>query len=196
MMRFLSLNWGGSKWLVNSPRISSLSDSPWTTPLLVFYFCCPMRGNIWTAFLNPIDCPPISSTFFPTTLLSLFYHPKPPLYLSYSQLLLILMLLLIRGDIHPNPGPTDPCSVCSRRVTWKNRSVQCINCFLWVPFSCSGLSHAEFCKISPGHTWNSPMYPSSSQPPPSHILILYLHPQTLPNPHPHPQIPTNPYLRK
>ena len=29
----------------------------WTTLLLVFYPCCPMRGHIWTAFLNPIDCP-------------------------------------------------------------------------------------------------------------------------------------------
>ena len=35
------------------------------------------------------------------------------------------MLLFISCDIHPNPGPIDPCSVCSRRVTWGNRSVQC-----------------------------------------------------------------------
>ena len=69
------LRWGGLKLLVNSyPR----AISPWTT-LLVFYPCCPMHGHIWTAFLNPIDPPPISSTFFPTTLLSLFLHPKPPL---------------------------------------------------------------------------------------------------------------------
>ena len=27
-------------------------------------------------------------------------------------------MLLISGDIHPNPGPIDPCSVCSHRVTW------------------------------------------------------------------------------
>ena len=30
---------------------------PWTT-LLIFYPCCPMRGHMWTALLNPIDRPP------------------------------------------------------------------------------------------------------------------------------------------
>ena len=72
------------------------------------------------------------------------------------------MLLLISG-IHPNPGPIYPCSVCSRRVTWGNRSVQCTNCSLWVHLSCSGLSSNDFCKISPGHSWTCPMCPSSSQ---------------------------------
>ena len=91
---------------------------PWTI-FFVFYTCCPMCGHIWIAFLNPIDCPPISSTFFPKTFLSLFFHPIPLLNISHSPLILILMLLLISGDIHPNPGPIDPCSVCSRRVTWE-----------------------------------------------------------------------------
>ena len=77
------------------------------------------------------------------------------------------MLLLISKDIHPNPGPIDPCSVCSRRVTWGNRSIQCTGCSLWVHLSCSGLSPADFRKISPGHSWTCPMCPSSSQPLPS-----------------------------
>ena len=137
-----------------------------------------MRGHIWTAFLNPTDRPLISSTFFQTTLLSPSFHPKPLHYLSYSPLILISLLLLIRGDIHPNPGPIDHCSVCSRRVIWGNRSVQRTNCSLWVHLSCSGLSFADFRKISPGHSWTCPMCPSSSQPLPplSHTLILYLHP--------------------
>ena len=147
---------------------------PWT--ILVFYSCCPMRSHIWTAFLNPIDHPPISSTFFLRTLLSLFFHLKPLLYLSHSLLILILMLLLISSDIHPNPGPIDPCSVCSCRVTWGNRSVQCTNCSLWVHLFCSGLSPTDFRKIPLEHSWTCPMCPSSSQPPPSHILTLYLHP--------------------
>ena len=111
-----------------------------------FFIPAPMRGHIWTAFLNPIDCPPIF-TFFRTTLFSPSFHPKPLLYLSHLSLVLILMLL-ISGDIHPNHGPIDSCSVCSRRVTWKNRSVQCTNCSLWVHLSCSGLSPADFRKIS------------------------------------------------
>ena len=111
---------------------------PWTT-LLIFYPCCPMRSHIWTAFLNPIDRPPISSTFFRTTLLGLSFHPKPLHYSSHSLLILIFMLL-ISGDIHHNPGPIDHCSVCYYRVTWGNRSVQCTNCSLWVHLSCSGLN--------------------------------------------------------
>ena len=88
------------------------------------------------------------------------------------------MLLLISGDIHPNPGPIDPCSVCSRRVTWGNRSIQCTGCSLWVHLSCSSLSLAHFRKISPGHSWTCPICPSSSQPPlpltlQSRILILF-----------------------
>ena len=77
------------------------------------------------------------------------------------------MLLLISGDIHPNPGPPGPCSVCSRRVIWKNRSVQCANCSLCVHLSCSGLSPAVFRKNSPGHSWTCPMSPYSTQTLPS-----------------------------
>ena len=174
-----------------------------TTLLLIFYPCCPMRGHIWTAFLNPIDRPPTSSTFFRTTLLSPSFHPKPLHYSFHPPLILIFMLLLISGDIHPNPGPIDPCSVCSRRVTWGNRSVQCTNCSLWVHLPCSGLSPTDFRKISPGHSWTCPMCPSSSQPLPSlsHLILylypsLYLHPLTHQIPHPHSQTPTKPYLQK
>ena len=126
-----------------------------------------MRGHMWTALLNPIDRPPTPSIFFRTSLPRPSFHPKPLHYSSHSLLILISMLLLISGDIHPNPGPIDPCSVCSRRVTWGNRSIQCTGCSLWVHLSCSGLSPADFRKISPGHSWTCPMCPSSSQPLPS-----------------------------
>ena len=137
-----------------------------------------MRGHMWTALLNPIDRPPTPSFLSRTSLPRPSFHPKPLHYSSHSPLILISILLLISGDIHPNPGPIDPCSVCSRRVTWGNRSIQCTGCSLWVHLSCSGLSPADFRKISPGHSWTCPMCPSSSQPPlpltlQSHILILF-----------------------
>ena len=156
-----------------------------TTLLLIFYPCCPMRGHIWTAFLNPIDRPPTSSTFFRTTLLSPSFHPKPLHYSFHPPLIFIFMLLLISGDIHPNPGPIDPCSVCSRRVTWGNRSVQCTNCSLWVHLPCSGLSpslvfllHYTFtatpCIPLSVHHFphlNSPQLSLNSQPQPLQALI-------------------------
>ena len=174
VVQSLSLHWGGSKWLVDSPRVSSSNDSPLDNSSRFLSVLSNARSHM-DSILKPIDRPPIS-TFFPTTLLGLLFHPKPLLYLSHSPLILVFMLLLISGDIHPNPGPIDPCSVCSRRVTWGNRSVQCTNCFLWVHLSCSGLSPADFCKISPGHSWTCPMCLSSSQPPPSYILTLHPHP--------------------
>ena len=155
-----------------------------------------MRDHIWTAFLNPIDCPPTSSTFFLTTLLSPSFHPKPLHYSSHPPLILIFMLLLISGDIHPNPGPIDPCSVCSRRVIWGNISVQCTNCSLWVHLSCSGLSPADFRKISPGHSSTCPMCPSSqplpslSHPNPVSILLcisIHSHSKSPTLIHKHPQ---------
>ena len=39
--------------------------------------------------------------------------------------LLILLLLLMSGNVHPNPGPIFPCSVCTGNVTWRGKSVQC-----------------------------------------------------------------------
>ena len=162
-----------------------------------------MHGHMWTALLNPIDRPPTPSILSRTPLPHPSFHPKPLHYSSHSPLILISMLLLISGDIHPNPGPIDPCSVCSRRVTWGNRSIQCTGCSLWVHLSCSGLSPADFRKISPGHSWTCPMCPSSSQPPPpSHTPIpylhsfLHLHPLTLQIPHLHSQSTTKPYLQK
>ena len=159
-----------------------------------------MRGHIWTALLNPIDRPPTPFIFFWTSLPRPSFHPKHLHHLSHSPLILISTLLLISGDIHPNPGPIDPCSVCSRRVTWGNRSIQCTNCSFWVHLSCSGLSPFDFRKISPGHSWTFPMCPSSSQPlpslshsnpisssfsvsPSSHTQIPHLHSQATTKPH-------------
>ena len=50
-----------------------------------------------------------------------------------------LSMLLISGDIQPNPGPIEPHSVCFRPVSGRNRLVQCANCSLWVHLSRSDL---------------------------------------------------------
>ena len=131
----------------------------------------------------------------PITFFSLFSHPKSPLYLSCPPLFLIVMVLLISGEIHPNPGPIDSCSVCYHKVTWGNRSVQCANCFFWVYLSCSGLIPTDFAK-SPQDTLGLVQcaYPPLKSPSPSYNLTPYLHPQAPTNPHLHLQIPTNLHL--
>ena len=51
------------------------------------------------------------------------------LYSSFSCLffarLLILLLLLMSGNVYPNPCSVFPCSVSAGNVTWRGRSVQC-----------------------------------------------------------------------
>ena len=185
------------------PRGSRPRAILFRTTLLIFYPCCPMRGHIWTALLNPIDLPPNPSIFFRTSLLRPSFHPKPLHYLSHSPLILISMLLFISDDIYPNPGPIDPCSVCSRRVTWGNRSIQCTNCSLWVHLFCSGLSPDDFRKISRDTLGLAQCaHPLLNPSPPSHTLILYLrpflylHPLTLQIPHLHSPTTTKPYLQK
>ena len=54
-------------------------------------------------------------------------------------------ILLTRGGIHPNPGPSNltndyPCSVCPRLVTWAGVSFLCSQCHLWVHRRCSRLT--------------------------------------------------------
>ena len=54
-----------------------------------------------------------------------------------------LLLLLLASDIEPNPGPVkDPCGVCTRRVTWKNRGVICDGCETWFHATCVNMCDA------------------------------------------------------
>ena len=161
-----------------------------------------MRGHIWTALLNPIDRAPTPSIFFRTSLPRPSFHPKLH-YLSHSPLILISMLLLISSDIHPNPGPIDPCSVCSRRVTWETDQYN-------VPTVLSGYTSPALVFLpltslkSPRDTLGLAQcaHPLLNSSPPSHTLIpylhpfLYLHPPTLQIPHLHSQTTTKPYLQK
>ena len=68
--------------------------------------------------------------------------------------LLILLLLLMSGNIHPNPGPIFPCSVCAGNVTWRGKSVQCCTCSKWVHLRCSQLSLSKFRALGSSHSWS------------------------------------------
>ena len=70
--------------------------------------------------------------------------------------LLILLLLLMSGNVHPNPGPIFPCSVCTGNVTWWGKSVQCCACSKWVHLRCSQLSLSKFRALGSSHSWSCP----------------------------------------
>ena len=56
---------------------------------------------------------------------------------SLARLCFLILLLLMSGNIYPNPGPIFPCSVCTGNVTWQGKSVQCCTCSKWVHLRCS-----------------------------------------------------------
>ena len=68
--------------------------------------------------------------------------------------LLILLLLLMSGNVHPNPGPIFPCSVCAGNVTWRGKSVLCCTCSKWVHLRCSQLSLSKFRALGSSHSWS------------------------------------------
>ena len=69
------------------------------------------------------------------------------------------------GNLHPNPGPIFPCSVCVGNVTWRGKSVQCCTCSKWVHLRCSQLSLSKFRALGSSHSWSFPLCRSTVTPP-------------------------------
>ena len=70
--------------------------------------------------------------------------------------LLIFPLLLMCGNVHPNPGPIFPCSVCAGNVTWRGKSVQCCTCSKWIHLRCSHLFFSKVRTLDSSHSWSCP----------------------------------------
>ena len=99
------------------------SQLPQALPF-IFSLCCHLNDPRRAAH----------SIFKIGRLFSLFLFSCPSLSLLR---LLILLLLLMSGNVHPNPGPIFPCSVCTGNATWRGKSVQCCACSKWVHLRCS-----------------------------------------------------------
>ena len=160
----------------------------------IFSLCCPLNDRSRAAH----------SIYKIGRLFSLFPLSCPTLALFC---LLILLLLLMSGNVHSNPGPIFPCSVCAGNVTWRGKSVLCCTCSKWVHLRCLQLSLSKFRALGSSHSWSclpcrntvtpsSDMYTSTvqSDPPPlmrhsritpvskpliPHLPILYLLPLPL-----------------
>ena len=118
------------------------SQLPWALPF-IFSLCFPLN-----------DCRRAAHRFFKIgRLFSLFLFSCPSLALLR---LLILLLLLMSGNVHPNPNLIFPCSVCTGNVTWRGKSVQCCTCFKWVHLRCSQLSLSQFRALGSSHSWSCP----------------------------------------
>ena len=78
------------------------------------------------------------------------------LSLAGLLILFILLLLLMTGNVYPNPCPVFPCLVCTGNVTWRCRSVQCCICSNWVHLKCSLLSFSRIRTLGSSHSWSCP----------------------------------------
>ena len=126
--------WVGSKWLLAFPRV------PVTPGTLLHFFAMlpperPQKGS--TQHLQ--NRSPVFTFSFSCPTLALLR-------------LLILLLLLMSGNVHPNPGPIFPCSVCAGNVTWRGKSAQCCTCSKWVHLRCSQLSLSNFIALGSSHS--------------------------------------------
>ena len=70
---------------------------------------------------------------------SLTHYSTEPLTTGPDFDLLLLLIALV-GDVHPNPAPPRyPCSVCFKTITSQGTSYLCTRCSHWVHSRCSGL---------------------------------------------------------
>ena len=120
----------------------------------IFSLCCPLNDRRRAAH----------SIFKIGRLFSLFLLSCLTLALLR---LLILLLLLMSGNVHPNPGPIFPCSVCAGNVTWRGKSVQCCACSKRVHLRCSQLSLSNFRALGSSHSWSCPPCHNTVTPPSS-----------------------------
>ena len=118
----------------------------------IFSLCCPLNDRRRAAH----------SFFKIGCLFSLFLLSCPTLALLR---LLILLLLLMSGNVDPNPGPVFPCSVCPGNVTWQGKPVQCCTCSKWVHLRCSQLSLSNFRALGSSHSWSCPPCHNTVTPP-------------------------------
>ena len=116
---------------------SRWSQFPRALPF-VFSLCCPLNDHRRAAH----------SFFKIGRLFSLFC-------LSFARPHLFIILLL-SGNVHPNPCPIFPCSVCAGNVTWRGKLVQCRTCSKWVYVRCSQLSLSKFRALGSSHPWSYP----------------------------------------
>ena len=110
----------------------------------IFSLCCPLNDRRRTTY----------SFLKIGRLFSLSFFSLLPCLARLP--LLIFLLLLMSGNVHPNPGPIFPCSVCAGNVTCRDKSVQCRTCSKWVHLRCSQLSLSKFRTLDSSHSWSFP----------------------------------------
>ena len=69
-------------------------------------------------------------------------------------------LLLLAGDVLPNPGPIQhPCAVCCKCVRSNQRALQCDKCQLWSHIKCVGIVDSVYRELQAkdAFSWQCPL---------------------------------------
>ncbi|KAL3887421.1 hypothetical protein ACJMK2_027363, partial [Sinanodonta woodiana] len=62
---------------------------------------------------------------------------------------LTILVILLSGDIHLNPGPVrHPCTYCYKPVKGNQKALQCDFCDFWTHLKCTELSRGEYTRLS------------------------------------------------
>ena len=78
---------------------------------------------------------------------------------SLSNRNIVLAILLLAGDVHPNPGPINretiyPCGYCQQHVGWSCFEVGCETCNVWYHRECVAVAHLHYLALNnSAHVW-------------------------------------------
>ena len=78
---------------------------------------------------------------------------------SLSNRNIVLAILLLAGDVHPNPGPINretiyPCGYCQQHVGWSCSGVVCETCNVWYHRECVSITHSHYLALNnSAHVW-------------------------------------------
>ena len=112
--------------------------------LLIFVFA-------WTINEKPTTKPPYTSAITSGHIVSNIQRlSKRTQASSKGQRVFLTLILILSGDIHPNPGPpcVYPCGICETPVNWSNCAVCCDDCSIWYHKSCFGMSTHEYERLA------------------------------------------------
>ena len=105
---------------------------------------CSNQKSTLSKNLYVMDCFTLTSLYINSTRKSLQFNT-----LRQSKKIVFLILLL-SGDINPNPGPVNSktaCNVCLRTVAKNHRAISCDNCDNWNHIKCKGISPKTYIEM-------------------------------------------------
>jgi len=90
-----------------------------------------------------------------------FIVSSPHVVCVTKNKLVLCCLLLVCGDISPNPGPSNvkyQCTVCRKPVLHCHKGIECSRCVRWTHARCAQVSNEDYNALSADEsiTWHCP----------------------------------------